>query len=252
MANANIPSFNELYADALEQMHNQDIGSEVLDPNIVVLATNNPTVVRRASSNAHVNHFSEEIVAERDLTAELSPETELARAHARDLENTVQHLTRSARRKVFAGIFAAGTGIAALALVGTAGIKYDINRSLPTVTKPVIGDPMLEGTNLVYDSSIMPGDVGEDIPVIGPVLAHIPGVPDFAPLEVETYNIDKGGRMVKTGTKIEDESISGELVVALPLIAGGAYAGGMAGSLRFRGNARRKARKIARKTGFSL
>ena len=72
-------------------------------------------------------------------------------------------------------------------MVGIGGSKQDfrtkLNDGKPDGRAVLVGDPLLENNVLVADASIMPGELGHDIPVIGNILAAVPGIPDFGSFE---------------------------------------------------------------------
>lgn len=177
--------------DARLMMMAQDVSFDTLKPEVVVVATNEPRDIKRAVEESWQQYLDTQYSFGKDVSIEEKANASYAHDQSSDIENTIFELAKPARRRTRIGGVVAGVALSAFALIGIGATKYELAAKDPAVTKTVLkGDPILENNSLVYDPSILSGDTGKDIPVVGPVLEHVPGVPDFGGFEAKVPQIE--------------------------------------------------------------
>lgn len=211
------PSLVLMYDEADRLMQEQGVDPSTLDPAVAVLAIyDNKDVLRSARQVINNGYVREHVKGQKPT------EQDEVKLGAAQHTNEVQYdLARPARRRLTVrGLaIAALTGTALLTLVGNT--KYEIRdsmgRDVPAAEEP---DTILRNNTLVYDSGILSGDTGKDIPVIGPVLGMIPGIPDYGDLrgEYKTYTEDVVVRKkVTESLGYEDKAVANPIAPKLEL-----------------------------------
>jgi hypothetical protein len=211
------PSLVLMYDEADRLMQEQGVDPSTLDPAVAVLAIyDNKDVLRSARQVINNGYVREHVKGQKP-----TEQDEENIGHAQRIEGVQSKLARPARRRLTVrGLaIAALTGTALLTLVGNT--KYEIRDSMgsdvPAAEEP---DTILRNNTLIYDSGILSGDTGKDIPVIGPVLGMIPGIPDYDDLrgEYETYTEDVVVReKVTESLGYEDEAVANPIAPDLEL-----------------------------------
>lgn len=181
MKNPGAPQLVQMNNEALELMERQDVSSAEIDPSIVMFATNPVGDVQSAAADAMVGEVRLPVdIYNGEATEEDAGERAEAAELGRGVLDTADRIARPARRRDVALASLLGFVLGAGALVGVAKIKDEIQSTPGDGLKSAInGDRVFSGTTLVNDSSIVPGDTAGRIPVVGPILKKIPGVPDF-------------------------------------------------------------------------
>lgn len=200
--------FEVIASKARQLIAEQGLTPEVIDPAIVVLATNNPKHTEDAAWEFRMSRLRTLNVNEaRDRSEERGSqlsfssvyESELAyldKEYSADdlaLSDSVRQVAerlrapsrRRGRVRMLIGGIAAGSAIL-LALGHSLANNNDERIAAGEQRAPGTPDRIIEAFALVPDPSIWPEDSGPDVPIIGSVIAHIPGVPDFEP---ELYKV---------------------------------------------------------------
>lgn len=181
-----ITTVDELYAGAEAQMQAAGVSTDELDPAVAILALSDKATV----STALIHDFDQELAAIRGSTyfgASGEP-MRLDHSKARHLKEKRYDLARSSRRRTRLVGLALGAiaGASTLITLGSDRAAFDSASERSGWKTSLTGKPLLKDNTLIEDSSIMPGQVGHDTPVIGPIVRNIPGIPDFGGSKV-TY-----------------------------------------------------------------
>jgi hypothetical protein len=184
---------SEMVDSAKALMAEQGIEREQISPEVVVLATNSPRAIKHAEDQAWSDHLETlyPLYNAPKIDEDVKAAHDIANDQSHDIQHVADSLAKPTRRRIRIGGVIAGVAMSAVALIGTGAIKYDVAAHDPDVTQRVLhGDQIMENNSLVYDSSILSGDAGKDIPVVGPILEHVPGVPDFGGFEAKYTEVN--------------------------------------------------------------
>lgn len=186
------PSVAEMYAAAAQLVDGQHLDDmRNFDLTDVVLATNSPGDIKQAQVDSAVSQMMQAYAVSRDPTLDAPDSVSFERG--RMLAERQHELSRPARRRMLVATGLASLAVSALAVLHIGAAKYDLSRANdPGVMAFVGGNQMFSNNTLEYDPSILPGDMGEGVPVIGVIRHLIPGVPDYGPVAMthSTYKIE--------------------------------------------------------------
>ncbi len=192
-----MPTSTQLLEAASGVMADQGISAMNLDPAVVVIAAVKPktvfTIGRRDFGN-RLDAGHQVFLAELDAqyphrlendgyeapSVPTPEELEAINKADKDhvaIENMGWKLNKWARRRTLASAFAAGY-IAGNGIMLATGAMSPGDADGVQLVPEDAEHQVIEGNTSVWDSSIMPGDTGANIPVIGPILRNIPGYID--------------------------------------------------------------------------
>jgi hypothetical protein len=195
--------FEAMMDAARMRMAEQEVDPTTIDPVVVALATQEDPGQVLSAAIAYTWVPREQAQA-RSAKAELADMPELydklygatddlrdAEINPDDFERAaktglvIEKLKMPARRRGRARLAVASLamGIGVTMGIGRAGaVSNDAAIAAGAERAPHIDDRILPGFNLIADPSILSGDTGAGLPVIGPVLSHVPGIPDHEPV----------------------------------------------------------------------
>lgn len=169
-------------------MVEHDLDPNIIDPTTVALAIHKPGQVTRALAQTHVDTLNR---IQNGGQADVAP----SEGSKKMLLRKTHELSRRARvRRYLAGaVIGMGLGGIFVGAVAQGDAGFREART---------GEPTGLSDVLEYDSSILPGDLGEDVPFIHTLRQLVPGVPNRAPVEI-TREVDRERTVTRQEERIE-------------------------------------------------
>src|SRR5665213_973350 len=192
-------SLAEMSQAATETMEHQGLGALDVDPIVVMLATNPVGAVKEAATQAILGRLAvtlddnlAEVTGAQKSTSEDRENAAALASTGRAVHDKAYELSKPARKRTVLVAALAGFVLGAGLLVDTAKVHHDLEFAHSKQHPTLVGHALIPGTTLVADSSIMPRNTAKDVPVIGPILGAIPGIPDFGTVRYhESVTVDR-------------------------------------------------------------
>lgn len=174
--------------------HNLD--SSTIDPTTVALAIHKPGQVNRAGAQTHLDTL--DLIRAQDystvIPGEDHPKAPSESSKDLLLQRTYELSRRARIKRYFAGaVITLGLGgvIGGVVAQADAAIQ-ERNTGKPTTALDVV----------TYDESILPGDMGADVPFVSTLRRLVPGVPDRTPY-IWTREVDQERTVTRQEERIE-------------------------------------------------